>query len=458
MNHIKEVLSLFAVTFLLAACGGGGGGGGGAAPTAQQNPAIISGQVQQGNILGAKVFLDLNGNGIQDSGERETLHATGVDGKFTLSLSGDDAEKLKAHLGTAKLVSVGGTDTTTGLAAGLLVAEAPEILDDNATRNITPMTTLVAMTEDTHKGNLKTVLSSLGLKDDGLIDGSTPAVIATAKSVETALLSLQQSVASKSSDDVAKAVARAAAAEIGKALSTKSSAELTDTAMLANVISGAVGTAFSQVSGTQLTVHVADLTTWIREASWEAAEAVKSKTGGTLSTSGSNSEAEIMDDTVKGRITGAVDTCTGKLKGEITTPAFKIATVTFSASSAAPLPVPLQGVMLSAIMPANAMVDTNPLTSTINAESLIAAGPSMQITGSFATDTRKVQVTVVMSTETFSGGNLASLKVNFPSTAVPTAGDFTAPTLIQAVGYNALTHSSVDLTASVQTALGVTFN
>src|SRR5689334_6391104 len=117
MNQISKVLSVFAVT-LLAACGGNGTSDIIDSATAQK-PVTINGQVQQGNIAGATVFLDLNGNGVQDAGEPASLNPTGADGKFVLPLTADQVTALKTAAGTAKMVSVGGTDTTTTLEVGL---------------------------------------------------------------------------------------------------------------------------------------------------------------------------------------------------------------------------------------------------------------------------------------------------------------------------------------------------
>src|SRR6185369_12233673 len=104
MNQISKVLSVSAVTFLLAACGGNGTSDIIDSATSAQKPVTINGQVQQGNIAGATVFLDLNGNGVQDAGE-PAAPATVADGKFKLDLTADRATALKAAGTTAKIVS-----------------------------------------------------------------------------------------------------------------------------------------------------------------------------------------------------------------------------------------------------------------------------------------------------------------------------------------------------------------
>jgi hypothetical protein len=274
MNHIQKMLSLFTVTLLLAACGGGGSG----SSTTPQGPLTISGQVQQGNIQGAQVFLDLNGNGVKEAGEPAAAALTGTDGKFALSLTADQVTTLKAASATAKIVSAGGTDTSTTLEVGLLASDLPALTGASATKNVTAMTTLTAMTPDAKKGDLKTVLGTLGLNDSGsanddkLIENATPAVIALCKSVESALLNVKKSTS--------VAAAQAVAAEMGKALAAKTKAELTDTQKLADTLAAAAGTALS-AKKTELGLtdaQVAAMVTAIGKGCKGVADAVMSQT------------------------------------------------------------------------------------------------------------------------------------------------------------------------------------
>jgi hypothetical protein len=308
MNRNLKILSLFASTLFLAACGGGG-----SSIEDLATSHAISGQVQQGNIKGATVFLDLNGNGVQDAGEPAST-TTGTDGKFTLSLNGAQAAALNAAPSTAKIVSVGGTDTTTGLEAGLLVSDVAPVTGASTTKNVTAMTTLVAMTPDAKKADLKTVLGTLGLKDssgkandDSLIETSTPAVIALSKGVESALLNVK-----KATSDT---VARAAAAEMGKALATKTAAEITDTAALSTTLSTAAGTALTN-SGSVPAGQVTTMVDTIGKGCKEVTDLVKANTGGTLSTEDHpKTESEIMT-TVGGQIRTSVETSTAEVETE----------------------------------------------------------------------------------------------------------------------------------------------
>jgi len=83
----------------------------------------ITGNAIDGYIVGATVFADANGNGVQDTGEAFTT--TGANGLFTLTG------------GSGKLILTGGTDVSTGQAfKGTLTAPAGSTV-------VTPLTTLI---------------------------------------------------------------------------------------------------------------------------------------------------------------------------------------------------------------------------------------------------------------------------------------------------------------------------
>jgi len=87
-----------------------------------QTQLATTGKIIDGYIAGATVFADANGNGILDPGEVSTV--SDANGNFAL------------NGGSGTIVSIGGVDVTTGLAAGRL--SAPE-----GSTVITPLTTLV---------------------------------------------------------------------------------------------------------------------------------------------------------------------------------------------------------------------------------------------------------------------------------------------------------------------------
>ncbi len=94
---MKRILNLcywlfsFVLLVLLTACEGGGGGGGSSsvtsAPTgtSETTASTLSGVVADGYLMGARVFLDRNGNRVYDSGEPMAMSTAG--GAFTLSIN-----------------------------------------------------------------------------------------------------------------------------------------------------------------------------------------------------------------------------------------------------------------------------------------------------------------------------------------------------------------------------------
>ena len=94
-------LTIICIAFLtiLTACGGGSGGGG----TSATGSTSFSGIAMDGYLYKATVFLDLNGNGIFDTGEPTAT--TSETGAFTLSAT-------QEQINTFRLVVVAVVGTT----------------------------------------------------------------------------------------------------------------------------------------------------------------------------------------------------------------------------------------------------------------------------------------------------------------------------------------------------------
>ena len=124
--------SALAAAFL-AACGGGGGGGGTTAAPA--GPAtVLNGVAVDGYLKGATVFLDLNGNGLQDAGEPSSI--TNDTGRYALNYGGV-ADSVAGKM----IVVTGGIDTDTGYAfGGRLTTRAEQAASGQV---VSPFTTLV---------------------------------------------------------------------------------------------------------------------------------------------------------------------------------------------------------------------------------------------------------------------------------------------------------------------------
>ena len=79
----SPLLSTTALALILSACGGGGGGGGGTASTQSRGlPSSLSGQLYDGTISGAKIYIDVNGNGEIDDADGAPI-ATTNQGHYT---------------------------------------------------------------------------------------------------------------------------------------------------------------------------------------------------------------------------------------------------------------------------------------------------------------------------------------------------------------------------------------
>ena len=106
----------------------------------------FSGKVAQGYVEGAKVFADLDGDGVRDSNESQGT--TDASGSYT----------LQADPGSWTLITSGGTFLDSqGNKVNALPMKAPAPSTSGATANVTPLTSLVAANP-----GLKTKLDALG--------------------------------------------------------------------------------------------------------------------------------------------------------------------------------------------------------------------------------------------------------------------------------------------------------
>lgn len=96
-TYLKSALVMLSLAFSLTACGGGGDSPKTTAPNTPNDnagnpppPAVtkqITGMAIDGYLVGAKVCIDLNNNGVCDAGEPSTV--TGKSGSYALPYSGD---------------------------------------------------------------------------------------------------------------------------------------------------------------------------------------------------------------------------------------------------------------------------------------------------------------------------------------------------------------------------------
>jgi hypothetical protein len=130
---LRKLLIPMAVATLVA-CGGGGGGGGTGGLVGGATGSVLNGVAIDGYLQGSTVFLDVNNNGAQDTGEPSAL--TDASGRYTL-----DYSKLTTPINGLAIVVTGGIDTDTGFAfTGRLSAAADKAATGQV---ITPLTSLV---------------------------------------------------------------------------------------------------------------------------------------------------------------------------------------------------------------------------------------------------------------------------------------------------------------------------
>ncbi|MEK7344496.1 MAG: cytochrome c [Pseudomonadota bacterium] len=179
-----SMLAMAASAVLLSACGGGGGGSG---PLASAN--TLTGVAVDGYLQGATVFLDLNLNGVQDTGEPATT--TGLNGRYAL-----DYSSVTGGITGLSVVVTGGVDSDTGFAfVGKLTAPVESASQGQV---VTPLTTLVdAMVahgeaDDVASAKQK-VANALGLNVDQLATDPV-AAMASQPGLYTTAVTLQRSI------------------------------------------------------------------------------------------------------------------------------------------------------------------------------------------------------------------------------------------------------------------------
>ncbi|MBI2353623.1 MAG: Ig-like domain-containing protein [Deltaproteobacteria bacterium] len=275
----------------------------------------ISGVAAGSKIISASVFLDINGDGVKQATEPGTTSSStaGSEGSYSFTMTGAQVADYLAHKAAAKLTVKDGTDATTGLKIGLLIADPPAGIDGSGTAksdaNVTPLTTLAAsLPTQAEKDTLTTKLKSLGLaKIDDTFENTTPAIIALVKSIETVLTTSQKAVEGDGSNanlvTAALKVAQEAAKQVATAL--KDTADIkttvTNTATLATTLATAVQAAITKVDNdTTVTLAVnnlANIVSSIQSATQAVAEAIKTQvesTGGSLASTTNVKESAVI--------------------------------------------------------------------------------------------------------------------------------------------------------------------
>jgi hypothetical protein len=233
--------------------GSGGGGGGAAGASTSSSSASVasnfSGSVIDGYVSGATVFSDLDGDlaldwldgdgdKIWDLGEGEVWATTDSLGAYTFNTAGNVS---------GKIISLGGTDVTTGSAITMLQASA-------GSAYVTPISTAYVYAEAGTAGAGATLLASMGLSTADLTYDPTTSTAANADAVLTigaSMLSVVNSAATLASSIGGSGTTAAAAtvfAEMAK-LSGSDLAKLTgsDSSLVGGVLTTLMNSTLTSV-------------------------------------------------------------------------------------------------------------------------------------------------------------------------------------------------------------------
>lgn len=202
-----------ALAATLTACGGGGGGSAGSSTSTQASATTLSGTAVDGYLQGARVFLDVNGNGQADAGEPAAT--TDANGRYSL-----DYSQVSSPIAGMRVIVTGGVDTDTGYAfTGMLTARAD---GSQAGQLVSPLTSLVdALVADglSLDAARAKVAAALGL---GVADLATDplAVLANLPGLYTRQVALQRAVQLLASANQGSATAHEAQERVLRALAT----------------------------------------------------------------------------------------------------------------------------------------------------------------------------------------------------------------------------------------------
>ncbi|WP_186136273.1 hypothetical protein [Burkholderia gladioli] len=154
-------ISGLSIAAALAACGGGGGSSAGQPSPGSGAPATpaaaVTGKAIDGYLVGAAVCLDLNGNGVCDSGEPSAV--TDSSGQFAIPYSGDATGKtllVQVTPATKDLSRPAGFQFPATLTLSQVVQPAPSQV-------VSPLTTLVSAQLQTGLSRSEAIAAAQGL-------------------------------------------------------------------------------------------------------------------------------------------------------------------------------------------------------------------------------------------------------------------------------------------------------
>lgn len=146
------------------------------------------------------------------------------------------------------------------------------------------------------------------------------------------------------------------------------------------------------------------------------------------------------------------------------------AVIAFSALSTAQLPARISGISIAATLPAGLTVATEPgndnqvLAGALTSGSVVGDGAETILFGRYSAAARKVRIDLADSSAGqigFGPGEFARLNCSVTAGVTLTEGDFQPVggvfPYFKVVGYDSVSHNSIDLTEYLQPRVGVTF-
>jgi hypothetical protein len=237
-------VSMLAVSVaLLGGCGSDGGGG--------TTSNSVSGVVAQGAVQGAVVFADdvATSDYVMDDTEANYSATTDSNGSFS----------FKAPPYNYLIVTVGGTDSVTNQPAMQMIAPQGSA-DTSATKNVTPLTTLVALTPSANQAGVIAKIESLGLDsydvDISSNNTTTPAATAFVQSIQSAVTAVTNtfdSSATSGGQSLSTAtknnIQREMLTQVADQVNQGTAGDLTDATAIGSALGAAASAAVTNVVG-----------------------------------------------------------------------------------------------------------------------------------------------------------------------------------------------------------------
>jgi hypothetical protein len=297
----KKLAAIAGTAAIMLTCGCMGGGE--VAPTSSGSNSVTgaSGKVVQGAVSGATVFADkivANGLGdmVMDSSESAYVTVTDSTGHFTLP-----AVPPYPYV----IVSKGGTDTLSGQPAVMMMAPS-------GAQNVSALTTMVAI-NPTLKSNLETLMGGASFDTD-ISQSVSPAALMLAKTIETTVQSLTQSLnpgGSTLSTAQVNDIQLTTLTNLASQVSTLTPAALATPATLQSVVTTAVTATATSIDSRYTNINIGSATTLGSDIAATVpviATNISGSATASLSTTGSSSEASQLPVASQNTLTAAVST------------------------------------------------------------------------------------------------------------------------------------------------------